>query len=500
MFSTDHSRVTVIIPCHNYSRYLGECLQSVLGQTHTPDEIIVIDDSSTDNPETIVGKFNAPNLKLIQVKYKNHYQAIREGILGSSGEYICKVDADDTIDPFYLERGIKKFKEDYRIGIVYSDLEYRGLMQGRTCLPESSLVEDYHRINFIHGGSIFRKVVAVLTKAFDEQPGDDSSVEWVAWRKIIDNGYWAVKQSSKYFYRRHELSLTTVRSWDSKPPGYFEIAGLDEEKLTIAMVINENQERWLRQKEFLKEQEWKRSTISLLIVCLTGNEVLIERLRREVLDLAYEDIRFVTIPAEEGRSDIEKEYTVFTTIADEVDTPYLLYIDQSIIPPSNIVQKLMHAVCEHTLSVCSEVAGSTAMNVSNYELLHKGMPLPGAVHRVISNSFSCVLLRSCNFKEVFSEVNMSYDLCGISPERYFYSRIKNNMYPKLNQEVVSEYIGEVDEILRSYASPRDRFDEEYYFNRNPDVKISVEKGEFSSGYEHYLNNGKREGRDAFFYE
>jgi glycosyltransferase involved in cell wall biosynthesis len=88
--------VTAVIPAYNASRYLAQALRSVFEQTRIPDEILVVDDCSTDNTVEIVRSFDDPRLKLLTT-HKNSGSAVARnlGIQAASGDLIALLDADD---------------------------------------------------------------------------------------------------------------------------------------------------------------------------------------------------------------------------------------------------------------------------------------------------------------------------------------------------------------------------------------------------------------------
>jgi len=112
-------RVSVIIPTYNYGHYLSEAINSVLSQTLPIDEIIVVDDGSTDNTEEIVGTFGD---KVIYVRKGNAglSAARNTGIERSTGDLVAFLDADDIWYPEKTEKQVALFEVDESIGMVYS--------------------------------------------------------------------------------------------------------------------------------------------------------------------------------------------------------------------------------------------------------------------------------------------------------------------------------------------------------------------------------------------
>jgi glycosyltransferase involved in cell wall biosynthesis len=100
------SKVSIIMPAYNSALYIEESIKSVLAQTYTDWELIIIDDGSTDNTEHIVRRCAATNPKIFYYKQSNQGQAIarNKGIDLSSGHLIAFLDSDDLWLPGTLER------------------------------------------------------------------------------------------------------------------------------------------------------------------------------------------------------------------------------------------------------------------------------------------------------------------------------------------------------------------------------------------------------------
>ena len=90
------SKVSVIIPLYNQKDYIADAINSVLNQSHPNIEIIVINDGSTDNPETILCKFKN-KIILINQENKGTSAAKNTGIKASEGQFIQFLDADDIL-------------------------------------------------------------------------------------------------------------------------------------------------------------------------------------------------------------------------------------------------------------------------------------------------------------------------------------------------------------------------------------------------------------------
>lgn len=95
--------ITVIVPSYNCGRYIAEAIESILAQTLAPDEIIVVDDGSSDDTEQVVGRFVDPRLRYIHQKNAGVSVARNTGLAAATGEFVAFLDADDRWRPTLLE-------------------------------------------------------------------------------------------------------------------------------------------------------------------------------------------------------------------------------------------------------------------------------------------------------------------------------------------------------------------------------------------------------------
>jgi len=118
--------VSVIVPCYNYGHLLAETLDSLQKQTFTNWECIVVDDGSTDNTKEVVAEFLSRDKRYSYIYQTNAglSAARNTGILGSKGEFIQLLDADDLIAENKLLNQLSLLKTNAEISIVYSEVRY----------------------------------------------------------------------------------------------------------------------------------------------------------------------------------------------------------------------------------------------------------------------------------------------------------------------------------------------------------------------------------------
>lgn len=118
--------VSIVIPTYNYASYLKETLNSVLRQSHTDWECIVVDDGSTDATADVVNEFTKKDKRFIYVYQKNAgvSAARNKGLSLAKGEYIQFLDGDDLLQPEKIETGLAAFRNHADAEIVYSDVRF----------------------------------------------------------------------------------------------------------------------------------------------------------------------------------------------------------------------------------------------------------------------------------------------------------------------------------------------------------------------------------------
>lgn len=117
-------RISVIMPTYNRARFLGDAIRSVLAQTLTDFEVIVVDDGSTDNTSEIVRAFADPRVKYLRQDNQGPAGARNNGIRASTGEYVSFLDSDDTFLPRKLEIQARALDLEYDLGLVAGGYEF----------------------------------------------------------------------------------------------------------------------------------------------------------------------------------------------------------------------------------------------------------------------------------------------------------------------------------------------------------------------------------------
>jgi len=127
-------KVSVIIPCYNYARYLPESVGSVMAQTFRDFEVIIVNDGSTDDTREVALRFadtfGADAVRLVDQENMGLPTARNNGIKVSRGEYFLPLDADDMIKPGFIEKAVEAMESGPALSVVYTQSEIFGAESG----------------------------------------------------------------------------------------------------------------------------------------------------------------------------------------------------------------------------------------------------------------------------------------------------------------------------------------------------------------------------------
>jgi glycosyltransferase involved in cell wall biosynthesis len=224
--------VSFVVPCYKLGHLLSECVNSILTQSYTDFEVLIMDDSSPDNTAEVSNTFNDPRVKYIANEHNiGPLRNYNKGIALSTGKYVWLISADDFLRrPYVLERYVDLMERHPRIGYTFCpgvgvrngeeggiwkgseygrhDRIFKGqtflktLLKGNQILAPSAMArrECYETV------SMFPVDVTWAGQSIDLVWGGDWYL-WCVFSLFYDVGYFAEPMVN---YREHELSMTNV--------------------------------------------------------------------------------------------------------------------------------------------------------------------------------------------------------------------------------------------------------------------------------------------------
>ena len=353
--------IAVVIPCHDHGKYLGEAIESVLSQTVRPDEILVVDDASSDDTAEVARRYESSGVGYRRVEFRSVYRSRREGLAETRSELLCFLDADDVLPLDFLEQGLPLFDRP-DVGIAYPDLEFFGEQQGRRSFPEfdRGLLE---LRNYMSASSLVRRRALEVADAFREADVLDTLEDWMVWRRVIDAGWLGVKHPGALRYRRHPASSPGL-SFGSLSRAYFENAGLQYSDVTIVTPLAGRSAFWPAYRDWLTDQTWPRARSHLFLVDSSGDTRFGRQVREFLASSDYPSTRYLAIDlAEPGLADRPRALNsvavnlacsrIYNRIAREVTTPFVLIVEDDILPPPGVIERLLWAMDTRTAAVAA---------------------------------------------------------------------------------------------------------------------------------------------------
>lgn len=247
-----NGRVAAIVPNYNNASLIVETLESLLAQSRRPDEIIVVDDASTDDSVQVViewGEKHASDevaIGLIQntVNSGNVGGPRNRGINATDAEFIMCLDSDDMVEPAYVNTLLTALQADDALGVAYAGVQVLDQQTGqrhpwdgwpppfnwdwatarRTADGEHKWIN-----NCIPTASLFRRGMWLRSGGYDAGRACAEDAEF--WVRALGTGYAAAKVSNDplFVYRRRkgtmsERPIVDMGMWNSCYRGFVPLA------------------------------------------------------------------------------------------------------------------------------------------------------------------------------------------------------------------------------------------------------------------------------------
>ncbi|MEH2284444.1 MAG: glycosyltransferase [Nostoc sp.] len=158
-------KTSCLINNYNYAEFLSEAIDSALNQTLKFDEIIIVDDASTDNSAEVINKFTqVANVKCI-LKEKNQGQlsSFNEGFLAATGDILFFLDADDIYEPQYLETALNFYNRRSECDFIFCAYKKFGAVEGTFQSDAVDLDLGYSVIRTLYNGEWIGSITSTLS-------------------------------------------------------------------------------------------------------------------------------------------------------------------------------------------------------------------------------------------------------------------------------------------------------------------------------------------------
>lgn len=202
-------QISIIVPCYNQAQFLSDALHSVLYQTFTDWECIIVNDGSPDDTELVAQEWCEKDIRFKYLKKENGglSSARNAGIAIAESEWILPLDADDKIGNEYLERAHTIMFSLPDIGLIYANAEYFGEKDGLWHLPEYSF-KAFLKTNMIYCSAFYKKEEWMRIGGYDEDMKNGWE-DWEFWIRMLGTSNKDVYklEYTGFFYRIKNHSM-----------------------------------------------------------------------------------------------------------------------------------------------------------------------------------------------------------------------------------------------------------------------------------------------------
>lgn len=215
-------KVSILVPVYNVEPYLRQALDSILAQTFSDFELLLIDDGSTDRSGEIIEEYRRQDARIVAVHKKNEGVALtlNRGLSMARGDYIRRFDSDDTCLSTALEKQVHFLDEHPEISLVGTQIAFQS-NRGKIAWHFRNPHNDYFAgeaikiasaNDFKRGCPIIHATVLVRRSIMEEMGGYRTdfltSEDIDLWLRIVERYPAAVLNDCSYFVRLHPTSAT----------------------------------------------------------------------------------------------------------------------------------------------------------------------------------------------------------------------------------------------------------------------------------------------------
>ncbi len=240
---------SIIIPTYNRSAYLPKTIQSVIDQSFTDWECLVIDDGSTDNTEDVVKEFNEPRIKYFWKENEERSIARNYGIARAKGMFVCFLDSDDYYKSDHLQVLYKYILGKQKEAALYYTGMEKNADGNTTPLPVYDPDKYPHPVNFILEHFLFINSVCVHRDVFQKYRFPENFYVWE------DTHLWLRVVANYPFYQISEITTGWNLHENSSVSQSFSKVTMDKLKMYLDCISDLQQNHTNELNGLLSEKE-----------------------------------------------------------------------------------------------------------------------------------------------------------------------------------------------------------------------------------------------------
>ncbi|SHG18803.1 glycosyltransferase family 2 protein [Flavobacterium defluvii] len=207
--------ISVIIPVFNAASFLHETIESILNQSFSDFEVIILNDKSTDESLHIIKKFQSEDNRIIIIDKEHNVGPANlrnEGINAAKGKFIALMDADDIAMPSRFEKQIEILKNNPEIGVCGTWFTFFGLKKNK--LIKHNTEPDAIKVSFLHSCNIGNPTVMFKKEVLGDLKFDNDYVpveDYDLWSRLLAKTKFYNIPESLLNYRQHNNNISKTK-------------------------------------------------------------------------------------------------------------------------------------------------------------------------------------------------------------------------------------------------------------------------------------------------
>jgi len=223
--NTNYPLVSIIIPAYNHEKYILKVLESALEDSYQNKELVIIDDGSVDNTNSVIAKWIENNATKLNIKYKSRdnrgvSKTLNELIGISEGEYICIIASDDYLVNGGIAKRVEYLQKNINKMAVFGDCS---VVDNQNRLLYKSALKDYYKadiMQYVDSDSLRKQIISkwavpgpvlMVRKIFlqNNQYNESLVVEdWDMYLRLVSKNLLGFINYEVSSYRLHESNVS----------------------------------------------------------------------------------------------------------------------------------------------------------------------------------------------------------------------------------------------------------------------------------------------------
>jgi len=244
MLKASGPRISIVMPVYNAEKFLEQAITSILTQTLSNFEFIIIDDASTDSSSKIILKIREYDPRILILRNEHNMGtsvSLNKGIARARGEYIARMDADDISFPERLEMQTEFLDKHRDIGVlgtaaqIIDEDKKRGVVYHMPCEHHLIAWEMLFRCPFIHPSIMMRRSLVEQAGGYNEKIS--AAQDFDLWERLRFSTRFANLEEVYILLRKHRNSISNLQSDKQLSCTFYTLQKMMEEELKTSVSL-----------------------------------------------------------------------------------------------------------------------------------------------------------------------------------------------------------------------------------------------------------------------